>query len=606
MRLLNTHTLQLQTFLGPVPQYAILSHTWGEEEITFEDMKAGGNAQNMKGYRKLEESAKVARDDGFDFIWIDTCCIDKSSSAELSEAINSMFQWYKQAVVCYAYLADVDCDTEITSKSAPDSFEDSRWFTRGWTLQELIAPEDVIFLGSSWKRMGTKESLSEIISRMTNIPTSTLKGWALDETSAAARMSWASNRVTTRPEDRAYSLLGLFDVNMPLLYGEGEEKAFTRLQHEFLKFSEDETIFAWRADPDQSRSKPYWGLLAPSPSCFRDSQLCERSGATFHLDIHPTVITNRGIHIELPLVPMPGDGSQSVFLGFLQCVEVGRLVTIVLQRLSGLEKQYTRIAPDVLVTTVFRQSIAVIPKRRLTATFLLENMANACPPHNDRDFKTLLNDVSSKSQLIFIRPSPGESQPVTGFYFYPQARLSTQVEGTFAVRAERDHMSVWRVDKTTGMGPKAFFTITNRGGGFLHADRYHYQKFNEFRLGDPRHRWISGTFLLHISFAPEDGSSKKAWTRSTAVAVGFAPLPPNPFGTPPAYVQPWFGFYRNIDAGLGRGIFGNGPDQDVDLRFSQCVELPDSLHLTAGFTVTSRLNGIFYELNLRMEKSSQS
>ena len=163
----------------------------------------------------------------------DLCCIDKTSSAELSEAINSMYRWYQESGVCYAYLADVP----------PNAFSKSRWFTRGWTLQELIAPSTVIFLDQKWQEIGTKSSLQRVISEITGIPTDILLGGDLEDASIAQRMSWASKRETTRVEDAAYCLMGIFSIHMPMLYGEGE-RAFIRLQEEIMRVSDDHSLFA--------------------------------------------------------------------------------------------------------------------------------------------------------------------------------------------------------------------------------------------------------------------------------------------------------------------------------------------------------------------------
>ncbi|GKU08907.1 unnamed protein product [Fusarium langsethiae] len=214
------------------------------EEVTFKDME-GPYIPNKKGYAKIRNCCSVARNAGFKYVWVDTCCIDKTSSAELSEAINSMYRWYQQAEVCYAYLADVPAGQK-GHRLPPDC----KWFTRGWTLQELIAPSEIIFLNQKWERIGTnsESNLQQEISNITHIPLGILSGDDNVETaSIAQRMTWASKRNTSRLEDRAYCLLGIFDINMPLLYGEGV-KAFVRLQEEIMKVSDDHSIFAWRAD----------------------------------------------------------------------------------------------------------------------------------------------------------------------------------------------------------------------------------------------------------------------------------------------------------------------------------------------------------------------
>src|SRR5436190_6493763 len=230
MRLLNVNTLSLEMFNGRhFPRYAILSHTWREgEEVTFEEL--GTESAKLKlGYAKITQSCRIAAQREFRYIWIDTCCIDKRNSAELSEAINSMFEWYRRSVVCYAYLEDVDLDGS--------NFANAKWFTRGWTLQELVAPHKVVFYSRYWTTLGDKRNLSSKISQITGIDKLILEhDKDLQDVSVARRMSWASRRSTTRIEDEAYCLLGIFNVNMPLLYGEGD-RAFLRLQEEIVKSS---------------------------------------------------------------------------------------------------------------------------------------------------------------------------------------------------------------------------------------------------------------------------------------------------------------------------------------------------------------------------------
>ena len=226
MRLLNAKTMELHSFFqeSTTPGYAILSHTWHEGEVLFEDLQDISRALLKPGFTKIEACCKQALREGLQFVWIDTCCIDKSSSAELSEAINSMYRWYKLARVCFAYLRDVvhpgDNELEIGH---------SRWFQRAWTLQELLAPRYMSFYSTGWRFFGTRETLKRVISEVTGIGEEYLShDWNRDiyRASVAKRMSWAANREATRAEDIAYSLFGIFNVNMPLLYGEGQEKAF--------------------------------------------------------------------------------------------------------------------------------------------------------------------------------------------------------------------------------------------------------------------------------------------------------------------------------------------------------------------------------------------
>lgn len=304
MRLLNTSTLEFREFHGPkTVKYAVLSHTWTEgEEISYRDfLDLTPEWTTKSGFQKVQSACRTALEDGVQWIWIDTNCIDKSSSAELSEAINSMYAWYQEAHVCYAYLSDVP-DIDPSERDSLRHFRESRWFTRGWTLQELIAPRGIIFYSQSWKKIGHRSDkfLLGTISGVTGVPTSILTGKEnLHQISLAKKMSWAARRVTTRVEDVAYCLLGIFDVNMPLLYGEGT-KAFTRLQEEIIKVSNDHTIFCWTRDKKANVPADWTSMLAPSPLAFADS------GDFIPVDAWenpvPYPMTNLGLSIHLPLI----------------------------------------------------------------------------------------------------------------------------------------------------------------------------------------------------------------------------------------------------------------------------------------------------------------
>jgi hypothetical protein len=222
-----------------IPRYAILSHTWGrdDEEVNFKDLMED-SGKTKAGYRKLQFCGEQAARDGLQYCWVDTCCIDKANSAELQEAINSMFRWYRAAERCYVYLSDVSTsghDPALSVQSLQSAFRESRWFTRGWTLQELIAPRSVEFFCSNGNQLGDKKSLERQLHEITGISVLALQGTPLSEFSIKERMSWAENRETKREEDKAYSLLGIFDIHMPLIYGEGAKNAFGRLQEEVDK-----------------------------------------------------------------------------------------------------------------------------------------------------------------------------------------------------------------------------------------------------------------------------------------------------------------------------------------------------------------------------------
>lgn len=276
MRLLNTRSLELSKTFAPseTPDYVILSHRWTSEEVTFADISKApmdvpqSETRTRCGFSKIQKACEVAVQNGYTWIWIDSCCIDKSSSAELQEAINSMWGYYAEANVCYVYLADVP-DSEA---GWGEMFAKSDWFSRGWTLQELIAPVSVEFYAQNWEPVGTKLERYESIAEITSIDWNVLvRNQAVDLFSVAERLSWSAHREVTKGEDAAYSLLGLFDVNMPLLYGEGREKAFIRLQEAVYNATADHSMFLFRRSPYQG-SQP---LLASSPTCF-----CPKSDCT--------------------------------------------------------------------------------------------------------------------------------------------------------------------------------------------------------------------------------------------------------------------------------------------------------------------------------------
>jgi hypothetical protein len=279
--------ISLVEFMTDPPPYAILSHTWGadNEEVTFKEMIKGTGVGKI-GYDKIRHCGKQAAKDGLQYIWVDTCCIDKSSSAELSESINSMFKYYQNAEVCYVYLPDVELDSW-----PPTTLSTSRWLTRGWTLQELLAPRNVKFFDKSFNFFGDKISLAGPLTSGTGIPLPVLAGDdRLSDVSIATRMSWVARRQTKRPEDLAYCLLGIFQVNMPLIYGEGV-RAFRRLQDEIVKNSNDLSIFAWTAP--MNRLNDYLGLFAASPADFsRSSEI-----VPFLDDFAGYAVTNRGLHL---------------------------------------------------------------------------------------------------------------------------------------------------------------------------------------------------------------------------------------------------------------------------------------------------------------------
>ncbi|KAI0364803.1 HET-domain-containing protein, partial [Pilatotrama ljubarskyi] len=246
MRLLNTFTGRFELHDDPTKvRYAILSHTWSKDgEQSYQDVLALQEAAQARE-AITRGACKIARQHGYRFIWIDACCIDKTSSAELSEAINSMFLWYTLADVCFVYMADVPHSLDGPQTGWESAFRESRWHTRGWTLQELIAPEYMLFLDSEWSVIGSKMELASTLAEITGVDEAVLvHAVPVNRISVLDRMRWASERETTRVEDEAYCLMGLFGIHMPTIYGEGR-KAFIRLQQEIIKTIPDQSVFLW-------------------------------------------------------------------------------------------------------------------------------------------------------------------------------------------------------------------------------------------------------------------------------------------------------------------------------------------------------------------------
>ncbi|KAK4208488.1 vegetative incompatibility protein HET-E-1, partial [Rhypophila decipiens] len=368
MWLINTKTFKLVDIIGRLPDYGILSPCWRRGEVSYHDYGDAWRRQHgLEGRTKVRDACKQAYNDGLEFLWVDTCCIDKTSSAELGEAINSMYTWYRKAAKCYVYLDDVvssgspsssDCAEVGSDASVHSLLAQSRWFTRGWTLQELLAPKNVCFYDVNWASVGEKSSLVDVLHRITGIDKSVLEGGSLRQVSVGRHMSWAAARETTRIEDIAYCLLGIFDVNMPLLYGEGR-RAFIRLQKEISKTTENQTLLAWQCTHNSRLERPVRGLLATSPADFA----CFAGPMTLHAPMlfgQPLLSVNeetrrvlvaavsRGLRITAAVEDLWPTPMDSILLG-LNCSVDGRLtkaVGIYLQRHDG--DRYVRVRPDEL------------------------------------------------------------------------------------------------------------------------------------------------------------------------------------------------------------------------------------------------------------------
>ena len=351
MWLLNTTTGELKWFAKrPIEGYLILSHVWTAEEQSFQDLQALKTAGGLSAASpKIYDCCAFARRRGYSWAWIDTCCIDKTSSAELSEAINSMFAWYRDADECIAFLQDVDETEDPYVKGS--QFRRSKWYTRGWTLQELIAPRRLIFVSKNWRIIGTKATLAGLVEEITNVDFDVLTFRRTHiRVSVARRMSWAANRQTTREEDRAYSLLGIFGVSIATVYGEGDN-AFIRLQEEIMKHIPDQSIFAWgppmlRDVGAFSRTISLPGkrhrraLLSISPDSFADSSEVvpippETVSKRLGIKVPPLhfALTSYGMHAWVPMMKAPGCPSDKpVWLAVLACADgTDNLVALILQ-----------------------------------------------------------------------------------------------------------------------------------------------------------------------------------------------------------------------------------------------------------------------------------
>ncbi|KAI0715798.1 hypothetical protein C8T65DRAFT_828566 [Cerioporus squamosus] len=320
MWLLNTANGEFVGVIDPREvKYAALSHVWSRDprvpELSFHDLL------------KIQEEVRIARSED-PTIPEDAVLLraseKSSSSAELEEAINSMYSWYSSSTVCYAFLQDVDGRED--PRASNSSFRRSEWHNRGWTLQELVAPRVVVFLSRTWRYIGAKHGMANLIEDVTGVDRDVVLGSKpVSSVSVARRMSWASRRVTTRREDEAYCLMGIFSVNMPVIYGEGPA-AFVRLQEEILKYIPDQSIFVWSRtvpiDPSAQaihREAFFEGtgthhtLLAPSPALFLSSRnvISITKGSLARIlgiAIPPPTytITSYGLRVTLPLLSITG------------------------------------------------------------------------------------------------------------------------------------------------------------------------------------------------------------------------------------------------------------------------------------------------------------
>jgi hypothetical protein len=422
MWLINTETLTLESVVNPESvEYAILSHTWEEEEVSFQEFQNSRLARKRKGFAKIEMTCYLARDQGYRYAWVDACCIDKSSSAELSEAINSMFRWYKGAKVCYAYLSDYD-QTKVGRR-----FGNCRWFSRGWTLQELIAPKFLTFYNRHWTALGSKIELSKRISRITRIDEGVLLGHIdINTIHVVHRMSWAAKRKTSRPEDIAYCLFGIFDVNLPMLYGEGT-KAFLRLQEEICQRVHDLTLFAWKTEANQAAEVR--GIFARSPDEFAYA-----SSENYNYQLYPgdLRVSNRGIVFDdMELLVVYGQG---IFLPLSTFVETpGKVdargifldktpdgyVRVKTDKLRPTELEGRWLGPEQINviswgTAAIRQASSMI----YVSTLGVVEINNVCPRRQWDPYKQAFIETGQGMVKLNVNPSDGRFySPLVLFQF---------------------------------------------------------------------------------------------------------------------------------------------------------------------------------------------
>ena len=373
---LNRKILRGTDILDQVNAYSPESPTNDSFKLLEVMKKLCGNMSDVErrgcqDFVKLVEFFNISSKYGCNYVWFDSGCIDKSSSTELEESIRSMFNWYRNSKICIVHLANTIHLSDLRRDP---------WFTRGWTLQELLAPKRVKFFGKSWqditldsinndKDSYLKVPLWRIISSITRIPLPTLLDFTPGIDHARDAFVWVSNRKTTRIEDIAYCLIGLLGIPLSIAYGEGN-MAFRRLQVEVLQHSHDMGLFAWIGQPSA-----YNSMLAEGPQCFSQSS-CQshlqpllmpksqtsRSVTNILLVLDPThAFTNYGLRIPLSIYTVSNweVWHAPSFTFRLRAEQLGNIQAQFIVKSPNLE-DYDHLSIAILVDLVTRNSSASI------------------------------------------------------------------------------------------------------------------------------------------------------------------------------------------------------------------------------------------------------
>ncbi|RSL51350.1 hypothetical protein CEP54_011445 [Fusarium duplospermum] len=542
----------------------------------------------MKGYEKVRRSCALAFSEGFEYIWIDTCCIDKSSSAELSEAINSMFKWYQDAEICYAFLSDVSTNISIDSTTSGQDLHEitaSQWFSRGWTLQELIAPQAVHFYNREWAYLGSRNAAAEAIELATGITVEALRGQSISGISIYQRMQWASTRTTTRPEDMAYCLLGIFDVNIPLLYGEGKKKAFQRLQEVIIAKSTDLSLFLWTVprDKDQGPDLEFRGLLAEDPSWFTspisgefqgfDETLRKNGSSIVPLQDTAMGALNKGISVRWTIVPVPTDPAKTLHLAML--AGSGDVTGgILIQQLDKEAIQFCRVLSDKVIW---------FDRRGYTAEILNHDLLGSP--------ESLLNvSLDSGPKSFYMSPhfdsSSKPSLPGVGFSFTQHKCLEEKISQTeFWAEVESASLDFWQdLDSTSP-------TWVARFGSEQDLELLQTSQ----RKGGSK---VLGALAISIKARNKQGKHQYSAKPNHCVVVGVDILPQTVIGTTNTFLEPWI---INTDEASPQDAireFENSLEPGMWREFDVCAG-----DCRCSLRKLTRVSGLWYDVRIALEAS---